>query len=482
MADTADAADAADTADTADITDDDGPMGPAAHRKRLLALAYPVYSELLAGVVTGIIDMLWVARLGGAAVAAVAVATNIENVLLGVIMLAAYGTTVLVARAAGARDAGAVRSAVRGGWALCALVTPVVAVGGYLLREPVAGLVLGGREGPALALTADFLAVSLPGVAVFFAQNMVDGILKGTGDTRTPMRLAFLANGLVFALDPFLIHAYGVRGAALATVAGRGVALAAGLALLRRNRTLREAAGARPAEPTFTALRGTARTGLPMSADFLVRMAGSLAMVAIVARLGVTPVAAYGIAVKAMYVATMAFYAIRQAAAIHTATRLGAGHHEERSTIGRQAVLTGGVTGLTAALVLLVTAPYLMAAFGAGAQVAAQGTLLLRCLAGYLVPLACYIALGGVFQGSGGGSALARVTVIGTALQLPLAYALSGLGLAGVALALTLSAGTQCAAVLGLFAAHGKGGRGGGGAGGHQVRSRSLSGSGLSGS
>jgi Na+-driven multidrug efflux pump len=206
-----------------------------------------------------------------------------------------------------------------------------------------------------------------------------------------------------------------------------------------------------------------------MSADFLVRMAGSLAMVAIVARLGVASVAAYGIATKATYVATMAFYAIRQAAAIHTATRLGAGHDTERAAIGRQAVLTGGAIGLAAALTLLATAPYLMAAFGAGPVVAAQGAVFLRCLAGYLVLLACYIALGGVFQGSGGSPALARVTVVGTAVQLPFAYALSGLGLAGIALALTLSAGLQCAAVLGLFVCLC-----------HQLSSRSLAGSGAS--
>jgi len=80
------------------------------HRARLTALAGPVYLELLAGVVAGIIDVLWVARLGGgaAAVAAVAVATNTENVLLGVVLMAAQGTTVLVSRAAGARDPAAV--------------------------------------------------------------------------------------------------------------------------------------------------------------------------------------------------------------------------------------------------------------------------------------------------------------------------------------------------------------------------------------
>ena len=416
------------------------------HRKQLVSLAHPVYFSLLASVAAGIINTVWVSRLGGPAVAAVAVATNAENVLLGVALVFASGTTVLVARARGARDPAAVRAAVRGGWALCAVVTPVVAAGGFLLREQLARLVLGGDGGPAVPLAISYFALSMPGMAVFFAQSLVDGILKGTGDTRTPMRLALRANGLIRMCDPLLIHLYGVPGAAASTVLCRCVALGAGLRALRRNALLRAAAGSPPATGTGAALRRTMTTGLPMSADFTVRQAGALGLVAVVARLGVTSVAAYAIAYKVLYVATMAFYSVRQAASIHTAHTVGAGR-DERWAIGRQAVLVSGTVGLTAAVLLAVTAPWVMAAFGAGPAVAGQGVLFLRCAGPYLVLMAGFIALGGVFEGSGGAPVLLRVTLLGTAVQLPLAYGLSGLGLPGVCLALALAMGAQCAAV-----------------------------------
>lgn len=417
-----------------------------AHRRQLVSLAHPVYFSLLASVASGIINTVWVSRLGGAAVAAVAVATNTENVLLGVALVFASGTTVLVAHARGAADPGATRAAVRGGWALFALVTPVVVAAGLLLREPLARLVLGGAEGPARDLASAYFALSIPGMAVFFAQQLVDGILKGTGDTRTPMRLALLANGLILVADPFLIHLWGVRGAAASTVLCRSAALAAGLLALRRNALLREAAGVTPAEGPAAALRRTLRTGLPMSVDFTVRQGGALVLVAIVARLGVTAVAAYSIAYKVLYVATMAFYAVRQAASIHTAHTLGAGR-DERSAIGRQAVLLSGTLGLGAAVLLAAAAPWIMAAFGAGPAVAHAGTVFLRCVGPYLLLMACFIALGGVFEGSGGAPALLRVTLLGTAVQLPLAHLLSCLGLPGICLALALAMAVQCAAV-----------------------------------
>ncbi|MGW2743566.1 MATE family efflux transporter [Streptomyces sp. NPDC001450] len=421
-----------------------------AHRRRLVSLAHPVYLSLLASVASGIINTVWVSRLGGAAVAAVAVATNTENVLLGIALVFASGTTVLVAHARGARDPAALRAAVRGGRALCGLVTPVVVVGGFLSREPLARLVLGGGDSAALRLATAYFAISLPGMAVFFAQQLVDGILKGTGDTRTPMRLALLANGLILLCDPVLIHLYGVRGAAASTVLCRCVALAAGLRALGRDALLRTAAGTPAAEPVAAALRRTLTTGLPMSADFTVRQGGALALVAIVARLGVTAVAAYSIAYKVMYVATMAFYSVRQAAAIHTAHTRGAGQ-DARRDIGRQAMLVSGGLGLSAAALFAATAPWIMAAFGAGPEVAHQGVLFLRCIGPYLLLMACFIALGGVFEGGGGAPALLRATLLGTAVQLPLAYLLSGLGLSGVGLALALAMAVQCGAVAVLF-------------------------------
>ncbi|WP_251093043.1 MATE family efflux transporter [Streptomyces sp. Caat 7-52] len=420
------------------------------HRGQLVSLARPVYFSLLASVASGIINTVWVSRCGGAAVAAVAVATNTENVLLGVALVFASGTTVLVAHARGARDPAAVRAAVRGGRALCAVVTPVVAVGGFLLREPLAALVLGGGDEGARRLAAAYFAISLPGMAVFFAQQLVDGILKGIGDTRTPMRLALLANGLILLCDPFLIHGYGVQGAALSTVLCRGVALAVGVRVLGRRAPLRAAAGTRPAEGVRTALRRTLATGLPMSADFTVRQGSALVLVAIVARLGVTAVAGYSIAYKVLYVATMAFYSVRQAAAIHTAHTRGAGL-DARRDIGRQAVLLSGTLGLLSAVLFAAAAPWITAAFGAGPEVARQGVLFLRCIGPYLLLMACFIALGGVFEGGGEAPALLRVTLLGTAVQLPLAYGLTGLGLPGVCLALALAMAVQCAAAVAVL-------------------------------
>ncbi|MFD0524268.1 MATE family efflux transporter [Paractinoplanes durhamensis] len=131
-------------------------------RRALLGLTVPVYCELLSGVVAGIIDTAWVARLGEAAVGAVAVASTLENVLLGVILMVNIGTTVLIADALGGGRRGELAVAVRAAASLWLVITPIVAAGGFLLRDEVAGLLVGG-DGEVHRLAVAFFAISLPG-------------------------------------------------------------------------------------------------------------------------------------------------------------------------------------------------------------------------------------------------------------------------------------------------------------------------------
>lgn len=72
------------------------------HLPRLVALAGPVYGELLSGVVASVVGAYWVAGLGAPAVAAVTLAGTVENLLLGLVLVVASGTTVRLAHAHGA--------------------------------------------------------------------------------------------------------------------------------------------------------------------------------------------------------------------------------------------------------------------------------------------------------------------------------------------------------------------------------------------
>lgn len=414
------------------------------HRRPLLRLAGPNYVALLSGVITGMIDVAWVARLGPGPVAAVAVATSVENALLGVVLLVSGGVTVVLSGHVGAGDAAAARATVRAGWWLYAALTPVVVLAGWASRHPLAAAFLGDAEAADHAVA--YFAVLFPAIAIFYAQQVVDATFAGHGDTRTPMQLALLANGLLLVLDPVLIYgvgpvpAFGVAGAAAATAFGRGAALFIGLILVRRRHPAHGAAA-----PLRPALRAVTAAGAPVAGDFLVRMVGALITIGVVSRAGVAAVAAYGIGMRLLYFATMSFYALRNAATIHTPRTISAlepdARAPQRRAIGRQVLGLALAAATLAAVLLAAAAPMLMRLFSADPQVITAGVFFLRCVGGYLIPIAGVVALGGLLVGSGSGPRLFAVTVAGTISQCGLAWVLSDvLGLAGVWLAMALSA------------------------------------------
>ncbi|MFI8192210.1 MATE family efflux transporter [Streptomyces sp. NPDC085946] len=433
-------------------------LSPATTRRALLGLGVPVYFELLSGVVAGIIDTVWVARLGEAAVGAVAVASTLENVLLGVILMANVGTTVLIADALGGRRRAELPVAIRAAGTIWLIVTPIVALGGFLLRDQVAQLLVGRADGEVHRLAADFFAIAFPGMAVFFAQNVVDGIFKGTGDTRTPMRMAILANACILVLDPLLIYGVGVlpemgvQGAALGMMLGRAVALGVSLVLLRRKR-LGDTGGESTTLRWSAAMRRILSVGLPASGDFVLRMGISATLVGIVARFGEDPLAAYGIGIKLILFVTMAFYAFRQAGSILTARTHGAGQNADR-VIGQQSLVLATMTGAGAGLVLALCGPMIMGFFSDAPEVVDSGVVLLWYLLPYLVLLAGVVGLGGVFMGGRQTQSLFWVTALGACVQLPLAYALSSLpalGVQGVWLSMIIGTAAQYAMTVLLF-------------------------------
>ncbi|GGO04771.1 multidrug resistance protein, MATE family [Microbispora rosea subsp. aerata] len=404
---------------------------------RLIKLALPVYVELLTAVVAvGLIDTLWVSGLGSEAVAAATVATTTENLALGVILCVGTGTTVLIGR----RDGRApLTPVIRTARLLLGVFALAVAVPGVLLREPIARLF---TDDPVTAeLTAAYFAVAFAGIPVFYAQNLVDGIFKGLGDTRTPMRTALLCNALVIGLDPLLIYGLGlgVRGAALATVAARLVTLAVAVLLLSRRLPAEQEEETERASANRADAAAILRTGLPMSGDFLARALVGMALAGIVGRLGVAALAGYGIGLKIMMGGVMAFYALRQAAMIRT-SRAGDGP-SSRLDHAVPVLRYGLAAGLAASLVLNALAPAAVRPFTADPAVAAEAVWFLRCMPLYLVPFGGLIAVGGVLQAGGRGAGLLGATLAGFAVQLPMAFLLSSsMGATGVWLAMAAGA------------------------------------------
>jgi putative MATE family efflux protein len=189
---------------------------------------------LMAIFAVDLVDMIFIAMLGNAALAAaigyagtILFFTNAINIGVSI----AAGA--LVARAVGAGqhlEAREVATSVASFGLLTALVVPAV-----ILSQLTSILALLGATGEVLAFAWRYCAITLPAMGLMSLAMTSMAVMRGYGDATRPMWVT-LAGGVVNAiLDPLLIFGFGLGldGAAIAAVCGRFAlaALAVGLAL-----------------------------------------------------------------------------------------------------------------------------------------------------------------------------------------------------------------------------------------------------------
>ncbi len=201
---------------------------PTPHR-RVLGLAAPIIGENLLETMLGIVDTVLVARVGMAAIAGVGMGQQLTFFVLSMLAALSVGSSVLVAQAVGAADVATAGRYARQSLLWSVILSVPLALGGVLLAEPI--LRVCGLEPEAHRIAVGFFQVTMGTVVVLVARIIAGGVLRGAGDSRTPMRVTAVANVLNIGLAYGLIYghwgmpALGAVGSAWATFAARAVAL-----------------------------------------------------------------------------------------------------------------------------------------------------------------------------------------------------------------------------------------------------------------
>ena len=355
-----------------------------------------------------IVDMIFVGRLGPAAIAAV----SMSGVLMGLIrMLAAgisTGTVALVSRFVGQGDRAAAQDAVGQSILLSAVCSVVVALLGWFFAEPVLRL-LGAADDVISGGVAYLRVMCLGGITMFLSMTLGAG-MRGFGDAVTPMWALGLASLLNVGLDPLLIFGIGpfprleVAGSAIATVISRAVASAILLvALLRRRgadeqlprvRLLPHAGGESYVSRimrigSFSALR---MLSMNMSRLFLVR---------IVALFGTFAVAAFGIGLRLRIFVFMLGFGLADSTAVIVGQNLGAHKPERARKSAWLSVAFFGAFIVVLSGVFLGAPRAIIGIFNTDPEVLAMGARYLAFFVPSLYLLDLAIVLGRAIDGAG---------------------------------------------------------------------------------
>ncbi|MBO6122874.1 MAG: MATE family efflux transporter [Methanobrevibacter sp.] len=181
-------------------------------------LAIPIMISMLLTASYNIVDGIWVAGLGQAAIAGIGFVTPIFMILNGVSVGLGNGATSSIARAVGARNhEGASKSATHS-LLIFLIASILLTIFLLIIQEPL--LKTYGASGQSLAEGIKYGTPLFLGLFAFIFANGGSGVLRGEGDMKRAMYAMIVSVVLNFILDPLFIYILnlGSAGASLATI------------------------------------------------------------------------------------------------------------------------------------------------------------------------------------------------------------------------------------------------------------------------
>lgn len=308
---------------------------------RTLALfALPMLAGNVLQSLNGSVNAVWIGHyLGEAALNASSIANTVLFLLIALVFGIGMAATILVGQAVGANNLDLARRVVGTGATFFVAGSLLIAVAGYASAPTLLDWM---RTPPdALPFATAYLRVIFVAIPVIFANVFVTMVLRGAGDSRTPMRFLALAVGLDIALNPLLIFgvgplpALGIAGSAWATLCANLISLTALLTHLARSRHFLLLRGAQLAwlRPQRALLATLVRKGLPMGLQMIVMSGSAIVMMSLVNRFGSQTAAAFGAAMQLWNYIQMPAMAVGMAVSSMAAQNVGAGRMDRLDRI-----------------------------------------------------------------------------------------------------------------------------------------------------
>lgn len=272
-----------------------------------------------------------------------------------------------------------------------------------------------------------YFDIYISGLVLFFGYAATTAILRGLGDSKTPLYFMIFSTLLNIALDLIFVYVLGlgVAGVAYATIVAQGVALVAiGFYVHHKNVHLRISWSTLRFD--FAIFQKAIRIGLPSGIQMVAVSVGMVVISRLVNGFGTEVIAAYSVAMRIDSLAIMPAMAYSQAVATFTGQNVGAGLFSR--------VMKGYKTGLLQSLIVCMLMTIIVIFFGESLmRIFTMDTEIIRIGKEYLVIVSSFYALfvilfnsNGVLRGAGDTLIPMFITIVALwVVRIPVAYYLS---------------------------------------------------------
>jgi putative MATE family efflux protein len=414
--------------------------------RNLLSLSWPlIISNVLTS--TGpIIDMIWVGKLGSAAVAGVAVAYLLVTLLDALKMGLDMGTRAMIAYFVGAGDNRSANHVALQGYVVTIGFAAIVGTLGAILAEPILRMM--GLTPEAVSQGAPYLRIQFIGIITMGLVWQNQGTMQFSGDTIGPMKIALVYRIFHIVLCPFLVFGWwifprlGTSGAAYTGIISASLGGSLGLWFLLSGRT-RLRLNFKEFRPDAKMIWRIVKIGVPASVTGIERSFGQLILTWFIVPFGTIATAAHALVLQVTQLINISGSGLGQASAVLAGQNRGAIKLERAEKSGWLGVGLFTVLLVISSLVVWFWGQNIISIFNNESDVLGVGKAFLRIQIVTFLFSGCALVLQQCLNGVGDTLTTMLITLLGLfVVQLPLAFFLSqhtSLGVYGTYWAIAIS-------------------------------------------
>ena len=360
--------------------------------KHILGFAVPMLFGMLFQQFYNLVDTIIVGKtLGVEALAGVGATGSINFMIIGFCMGVCNGFVIPVAQCFGAKKPADLRKYVFNGYICSVVFAIVLTLASVIFCRKI--LIVMNTPADIIDHAYNYIVVIFIGIPTVFLYNMVSGVIRSLGDSKTPVVFLVLSSIINVVLDFFLILVckMGVAGAGWATVTSQ---LISGLTCLiymyKKYDILKGDKSERVLDRRF--ITNLCMNGVPMGLQYSITAIGSTILQAAVNTLGSTYVAAMTAGSKMFNFTCCPFDALGSTMATYAGQNVGAAKIKRLGQGVRSAMIIGSVYSVLSLIALYFTTDYIALLF-----VNASETTIIALTRQFILASACfYIPLTGV--------------------------------------------------------------------------------------
>lgn len=352
--------------------------------KKLAAFAFPMLLANILQSFYNVVDMLVVGQIvGDTGLAAINNASKLCYIINSICIGMTMGGAVLIAQYKGANDKKGQTETFQALTILSFVSALLVTVIGLIFYQPLFRVL--NVPADAYQDACDYMKIICWGTVFVFGYNAVCSVLKGLGDSKSPLYFVGIATIINIVLDILLVGPFGMgtAGAAYATVTAQGISFVISIFYLRKHKVFFSAYVHKEFTLQMDKLVSILKVGLPTAIQMVVVNTAYLLVTGMLNQFGTSVSASSGVGLQINTFAGMPCWAIGQAVTAMVGQCMGAGEIKRARKVVKIGLLLNISVTLVVVIGVQVFAEQLILLFGStSAEVINDGVYYLRVCCG----------------------------------------------------------------------------------------------------